>query len=271
MDKRTVEMELLEHKRLLEGLQQQVEGGLRDAPEGFLRVVTNNSGRTQYYVKNKSDEEVHPQGHYLKKENITLANRIAQRDYDESMLAEIKKEIKVIDTYLKKCNPDLLEREYDKLSKSRRMLVKPWIKPLDEYVKEWQKIQYSGKTFNDDNTQAIYTEKGERVRSKSEKIIADKLFMKGIPYRYEYPLKIKGYGEIYPDFLCLNKAKRKEIYWEHMGMMSNSEYCKSAIKKINIYTRNGYKYGEDIIFTYESAEAPLDTYVIDSIIDTYLI
>ncbi len=168
MDKRTVEMELLEHKRLLEGLQLQVEGGLRDAPEGFLRVVTNNSGRTQYYVKNKSDGGAHPQGHYLKKENITLANRIAQRDYDESMLAEIKKEIKVIDSYL-------------------------------------------------------------------------------------------------------NKAKRKEIYWEHMGMMSNSEYCKSAIKKINTYTRNGYKYGEDIIFTYESAEAPLDTYVIDLMIDTYLI
>lgn len=54
-------------------------------------------------------------------------------------------------------------------------------------------------------------------------------------------------------------------------MMSNSEYCKSAIKKINTYTRNGYKYGEDIIFTYESAEAPLDTYVIDLMIDTYLI
>lgn len=271
MDKRTVEMELLEHKRLLEKLQHQVEDSLREAPEGFLRVVTNNSGRIQYYVKSKSDGETYPQGKYLKKENMILANKIAQRDYDDSMLIEIKKEIKAIENYMKKCNPDLLEREYDKIAKSRRTLVKPWIRPLDEYVKEWQETQYSGKAFNDDNTQAIYTEKGERVRSKSEKIIADKLFMKGIPYRYEYPLKIKGYGEIYPDLLCLNKAKRKEIYWEHMGMMSNGEYCKNAIKKINTYTKNGYRYGEDIIFTYESADVPLDTYVIDSIIDTYLI
>lgn len=271
MNKRTVEMELLEHKRLLEGLLQKVEESLRQAPEGYLRIVKNNAGRTQYYVKNKSDEELYPQGHYLKKENMVLANRIAQRDYDESMIIEIKKEIKAIENYMKKCNPNLLEYEYEKMSKNRRKLVKPWIKPVDEYVKEWQEKEYTGKSFDDNNTQAIYTEKGERVRSKSEKIIADKLFMKGIPYRYEYPVKIKGYGEIYPDFLCLNKAKRKEIYWEHMGMMNNGEYSKNAIKKVNIYTKNGFRYGEDIIFTYESADVAIDTYVIDSIIDTYLV
>lgn len=60
MDKRTVEMELLEHKRLLEKLQHRVEDSLREAPEGFLRVVTNNSGRIQYYVKSKSDGETYP-------------------------------------------------------------------------------------------------------------------------------------------------------------------------------------------------------------------
>ena len=51
--------------------------------------------------------------------------------------------------------------------------------------------------------QEIYTERGERVRSKSEKIIADKLFLQNIPYHYERPIYLKGFGMVYPDFCCL--------------------------------------------------------------------
>ena len=58
---------------------------------------------------------------------------------------------------------------------------------------------------------AIITEKGEAVRSKSEKIIADKLYMKEIPYVYEQPLYLKGYGYVVPDFKILNVRTKKRI------------------------------------------------------------
>lgn len=82
--------------------------------------------------------------------------------------------------------------------------------------------------------------RGERVRSKTEKIIADKLYSMGIPYRYEYPVKIKGYGMIYPDFMLLNISTRENICFEHFGMMDNAEYCEKAIKKIEGYIKSGY-------------------------------
>ena len=58
----------------------------------------------------------------------------------------------------------------------------------------------------------ILTEKGESVKSKSEKIIADKLNMMNIPYCYEVPLYLKGYGYVKPDtrrvlLKCSNKER----------------------------------------------------------------
>lgn len=52
------------------------------------------------------------------------------------------------------------------------------------------------------------------MRSKSEVIIADLLNKEGIPYRYEFPLYLKEFNTVYPDFTILNVRKRKEIYWE---------------------------------------------------------
>ena len=45
----------------------------------------------------------------------------------------------------------------------------------------------------------LITEKGEYVRSKSEKIIADTLTKNNINYVYELPLRLKGYGTVKPD------------------------------------------------------------------------
>lgn len=53
-------------------------------------------------------------------------------------------------------------------------------------------------------------ETDERVRSKSEVIIADILNQEGIPYRYECPLQLKGWGKVYPDFTVLSERERPE-------------------------------------------------------------
>ena len=57
----------------------------------------------------------------------------------------------------------------------------------------------------------LITEKGEYVRSKSEKIIADTLTKNNINYVYELPLRLKGYGTVKPDFTVLNKRTRHEL------------------------------------------------------------
>ena len=46
---------------------------------------------------------------------------------------------------------------------------------------KWKSIPYVGKEF-DESIPVIYTKKGERVRSKSEKILADTFYELGMRY-----------------------------------------------------------------------------------------
>ena len=136
-------------------------------------------------------------------------------------------------------------------------------------MQQWQQQPYVGKAFPEELPE-IYTERGERVRSKSEKILADKFYLKGIPYRYECPLKLSGMGMVYPDFTLLNVKTRQEYYWEHFGLMGDPEYCEKAVRKIAAYEKNGIFPGVNLIFTFEAGKASLDMKQIDRLIEQYL-
>ena len=114
----------------------------------------------------------------------------------------------------------------------------------------------------------ILTEQGEIVRSKSEKIIADKLSLTKIPYYYEVPICLNGFGFVRPDFTILNPYTLKEYYWEHLGMMSSPEYVDKALSKIELYTANGILPGRDLILSYESESHPVSTNYISTLIST---
>ena len=110
------------------------------------------------------------------------------------------------------------------------------------------------------------TENGERVRSKSEKIIADKLHALGVPYRYEYPLVLDGNMKIYPDFTMLRMPEREEIYLEHFGLMDDEGYVEKVMWKLNTYERNGIYLGVNLFITYETGRNPLNTKTLDRLI-----
>ena len=110
------------------------------------------------------------------------------------------------------------------------------------------------------------TENGERVRSKSEKIIADKLHALGVPYRYEYPLVLDGNMKIYPDFMMLRMPEREETYLEHFGLMDDEGYVEKVMWKLNTYERNGIYLGVNLFITYETGRNPLNTKTFDRLI-----
>ena len=91
-----------------------------------------------------------------------------------------------------------------------------------------------------------------------------------IPYRYEYPLYLEGYGKIHPDFMALNVNTRTVFYWEHMGMMDDTEYVENAIRRIEAYEKNDIFPGENLILTYETQRHPMSPRVIEQKIRKYL-
>lgn len=232
---------------------------------GNLNIGYSN-GSCQYYLRTEENKADFPKGKYLHKADMELARKIAQRDYNRKMLKETDKQLRLVERALMQLQDRKLEEIFTREGKARQKLLRPLVLPIEDYVKQWEAVIYEGKAFPDGQVE-IYTEKGERVRSKSEKIIADKLYKKGVPYRYEFPYRLKGMGMVYSDFTCLRKWDRKEIIWEHFGMMTDPTYAKNAVRKIEMYEKNGYIPGKNIIYTFESAECPLNTLCTDKIIE----
>ena len=101
-------------------------------------------------------------------------------------------------------------------------------------------------------------------------IIANTLKRMAVPYRYEYPLGLQDGRVIYPDFLALNVREKKEMVWEHFGMMDDGAYSEKAVRKIRSLQQTGIFPGEKLILTFERSKQPLDTNELRSVIQTYL-
>ena len=256
---------LQERQEQLQQLKEDKEKSLAEAPEGSLRLCQHGD-KIQYYHRNNPKDF---NGVYIKEKDRELAKQLAQKDYDKKVLTCAEKELNAIDKFFLNCPDKSVEQIYESLHEGRKQIITPIIETEEQYVQKWQEETYQGKEFYD-NTPELYTMKGERVRSKSELIIADMLSKEGIPYKYEYPLYLKGFGKIYPDFTVLNVKKREELYWEHLGMMDDPEYAEAAIRKITTYVQNGIYPGEKLILTYETRKNPINQKVVKGMIEHFL-
>lgn len=258
--------EILEARRkYLLQLKRQKEKALSKAPEGTLRLCSRG-GKPEYYRRIDTKDF---NGEYIKKKDVQIAMALAQKDYDQRVLKAGEEELRRIAQFLRNPSQVSVEQVYESLHPDRQDLILPIRETDGQYVKEWQEKPYLGKEIYGSHPE-YYTARGERVRSKSEVIIADLLNREGIPYKYECPVYLDAWGEVYPDFTVLNVRKRKEIYWEHLGMMDNAEYAENAIAKIYNYEQNGIFQGENLILTYETQKQPLNQKQIMRLVQQYL-
>lgn len=248
---------------------------LKKLPEGKICARRKGKKCCQYYLKKEKGAD----WQYLKRSEDKLAIDLIQKEYAEKTLAELKRQKRIIEDFIRRYDEEAVSDVRNKISEPKIDKIKAYTKSDAEFVNAWYKKQeeikakeskhmYSIKAGKDIE---ILTEKGESVRSKSEKIIADKLNMMNVPYCYEVPLFLKGVGYVRPDFKVLNVATRKEYYWEHYGMMDNQEYMNKALKKRNAYINNNFKIGGNLIETFETQNCPLDTRNVEEIIKTFLV
>ena len=200
-----------------------------------------------------------------------MVQRLCQKDYDEKVLRAAKRELKQLEKlnalYEDRREP-ICNAVYESLAEARRKFIDPISLSDEEYVKQWEAVDYERKGFREDAPE-FYTEKGERVRSKTEILIANALKKYDVPYRYEYPLKLEGYGLIHPDFTVLNVRRRKEICFEHMGMMDDEIYREDALRRILAYEKNGIFPGDGLVLTHETAKSPINSRIIEKVILQY--
>ena len=190
-----------------------------------------------------------------------------QKKYDLKIKEVAEQQVSAIDRFLQRYDPDILKKIYSSLSDVRKQYVVPVEITNQEYARRWTSIEYKPKSFTEDAPEH-YTSCGERVRSKSEVMIADALKQAGVPYRYECPLTL-GSTLIHPDFTILRMEDREEIYWEHLGMMDDPDYVHKAIQRIRMYESCGVCPGVNLILSMETSRIPINRAVINKLITTY--
>ena len=249
------------------------------APKGRIRI-SQNGGHPEYYLVT---ERGSLRGKYLPHSQKTLTRQLAQKDYDARLIKLLQKEISTLQNYMKQTsNGRAIPELYDSLCPARRSLITPAILTNEQYAARWLDVSWTGRPFASD-APYICTARGERVRSKSEVIIADTLFRHNIPYRYEFPITLKrsnsadirrDFGSsitLYPDFLCLNTRTRTEFYWEHFGLMDSTEYSNNAAGKLRLYTENGILAGRNLIITMETQTEPPSIKALEKLIEEFLL
>lgn len=200
--------------------------------------------------------------------------QLAQKEYDQNVLKAAEQEEKLLSKlaafYDRREDP---ESQYEKMLPAKRLYVEPVWEPDDEYVRKWLARPYTGLKYPEEYTDFV-TDHGEKMRSKSEMIIANLLRKKGIPYRYECPLDLIDAENhcvetVYPDFTILRVRDRQKLYWEHLGLLEKPNYFKRNLRKIQLYEMNGYLPGQKLIVTYETSFVPLNVRLLDQMIEAY--
>lgn len=162
----------------------------------------------------------------------------------------LKENIKELRRCLSKIKP------YDPASfKYGQYLGREYYLEGDVCLSEW-KERKSSQNFYFEEGLIHETRSGDRVRSKSEVMIADELFDNKLLFKTEPALELGG-KVVYPDFEIIHPNTHKLIWWEHFGMIDVPEYSHAAMQKLVEYERNGIIFEENLIVTYETSAAPL--------------
>lgn len=249
------ELAVLEQE--IQSLQQEIE----KLPEGKLLCVQNGA-----YVKWYKSNGAYPI--YIKKREEDYAKKLAIKKYNCYRLEELKGKYSLLKKYA-----DFYEKEKEKSkdlveqNPAYASLLADYLKDTQDKSNSWQEGPYPHNAKYKNNL--IYkTLAGHMVRSKSEVLIANALFLNGIPYRYEYALQLEGIT-LYPDFTIRHPKTKQIYYWEHFGMADKLEYQDRITEKLKLYLKNGIIPTIDLILSYETSKSPLDIEKVEWLIREY--
>ena len=255
----------------LESLISRLEKALESAPKGAIEVKVRK-GESVPYVYDGSDRSLR----YLGKDKEALVKALSQKKYDQSLLkvaARQKAELERTLERLSKGNgPMTLDDVMSSMPKPLKRYIDPNSATDEGFVAMWS--QPSPKRFYKGDVpkeSPHYTMRGEHVRSKSEILIADRLYCRGVPYHYELAFSPnEGVSIRHPDFIVLNTRTLEEFYWEHLGKMDDPRYSASSKEKVEWFAAYGIVPGKRLTVTFETSTSPLNTKYVDKLIELYL-
>lgn len=253
-------------EKLLKKLIQEKRRALQKAPPGHLRVSKSNGCAQYYYVQESGD----PNGKYLHTKDRALATALAQKEYDRLVIRAAEKELRLLPHFNRYTELVKPEDVLKTMHPDKQILVDPIQLSDEAYIREWEAAEWQQK-IRSDSLPEFTTEKGEKVRSKSEMMIANILLKLKIPYRYECRLTLADGSYLHPDFTLLRIRDRKELFHEHLGKMDDPGYAERNIRRLHRYADSDIFPGDQLLLTAETTEQPLTPGVVERLYRKYVL
>lgn len=244
----------------IEEIQALYEKELRAAPPGRL-LVSKSHDTIRYY------QSLHENEKYVKRgigKQPELIQRLARKIFLEKALTALKANAAALRRVLKSYRPFDPKHVASSLSASLQFLPEEYfhqplidqaLVQLDQSTQqriqshlEWGKADFSQSTHLVE-ARAVITSKGERMRSRGEALIAERLYAYGIPFRYEQELILPDGRLAVPDF-TFEGANGEEFYLEFCGMMDDTNYVARHCRKMAAYQNAGIVPWKNIIYLY---------------------
>ncbi len=232
-----------------------IEQKLESMPAGTLLHEKRNE-RWVYNVKYLG-RDAQPERRYLSVREVSLIETLARKKYLIRLLPVLKEEFEVLDRFCRCYHPEKRYEVYNGLSEGVRLITKPEFRSPEDLVIRWVRSGCDDAAGHIESL-IFETARGEKVRSKSEVIIADMLFAKGIEYKYEQSLVLDSGYTCHPDFTIMRRSDARLFYWEHFGMLDDPAYAEHCVAKLNMYARAGITPSDGLFITWECRTRPFD-------------
>ena len=255
--------EILREREKLQQYQDEIHMQLKNLPQGSF-ICSHNGNRTKWYESDGKTKK------YIPKKERHLAEQLAFKKYLSLTSDYLANEIRALDYYLKQHskNPNKALRLLTEDSDFQDLLH-PFFTAPSKQLSAWQTASYE-KNMKFPEQLIHKTSSGHLVRSKSESFIALYLHSHQIPFRYECALQL-GETLLHPDFTICHPRTLQIYYWEHFGRMDDPTYARNVFSKLQLYANYKIIPSINLITTYETKEHPLNTTMIENIIEQYFL
>ena len=242
-------------EKMLADLQTQLKNAninFEESPQGSIVRVKRGNKHTLFQVYNQKNKRVRK----IITRDTAMINALARKAYLKAEISMLEKDIRALEVFIQAYEEPSYENVLSRLHERYR---KYDMAKRDQ--DDWSSQQYHRSTYMPQQKNHT-TSHGLKVRSKSEMLIAEKLYEHGLPFRYEQILQIDGV-DYAPDF-TIRHCDGSIVYWEHCGLTGNSRYMNHHWRKMQIYVEAGITPWKNLIITYDDENGFLDLSVIES-------
>jgi len=238
---------------------------LESYPQGLLGQTKQNGVYKLMLTDKSGDRRIRK----TVSEGTELFSSVIQREYLKNKYNSLSEDCRLLEKLLQSINKKGLSIE-DELLKKYTILNKSQISGALKEMRadSWESEEYEHFNYYEEAKRHM-TSRGLMVRSKSELLIAEKLYDYGISFRYEQVIHIGTYT-VAPDF-TIRRRDGKLFYWEHEGLTNSQTYLDRQIKKSQMYAGIGIVPWDNLIVTYDNTYGEVNLRIIGSEIENKLL